>query len=226
MNKKFIILCGFLPIFFSLSCNNKDTSVTGTLPGAHKTGPKQETSSAPGYTYGNHFSTRNSFWYESLLSTCRRCGTKRLIGDTYQRYYVTKPDPKRCRNWAREGYIQIEFEEKKLPTRATLSIWPKYTGSDRSVWEWGGAPFGLTVEARPINEDEGFQMLINPNDGLSGISSISVTSDYTNHVKDSQLYVVVAYGQGDSQTIITQNLQSLKKRTIGRNLIDCYTYTN
>ena len=80
-------------------------------------------------------------------------------GETYQRHYVSKSDLKRCRNWAREGYIQIEFEEKKLPTMATLSIWPKYTGSDRSVFEWGGAPFAFTVEARPINEDKGFQML-------------------------------------------------------------------
>ena len=50
MSKKFIILCGFFPLFFTLSCNNKTTNITGTLPGSgSQTGlPEQETISTPG----------------------------------------------------------------------------------------------------------------------------------------------------------------------------------
>ena len=229
MNAKFIILYGFF-LLFVLNCNNSSTTIRGTSPAVNQGSPQQQTVSTPGYFYGNHFRVQNSSLYETLLSDCKRCGTRRLInrhggGVTYQRLWVSKSDPRQCRNWSSEGYIQIEFEEKKLPTKAILSIWPKYTGLERLISEWG-EPFEITAIAKPINENKGFQIALNPSDGLGGLHSLIVTSDQDNHVKQSELHITVSYGQGDSQAILTERLKSLKGRAVRKAFFDCQTYTN
>ena len=230
MDIKFIVLCGFF-LLFILNCNNSSITIRKPPPVINQDFPQQQTVSTPGYVYGNHFRVQNSSGYETLLSDCKRCGTKRLInqfggGVTYQRFWVPRSDPKRCRNWSSEGYVQIEFEEKKLPTKARLSIWPKYTGAERLVPEWSGEPFEITTTARSVNENKGFQMVIHPSDGLGGLNSLTVTSDQDNHVKQSELHITVSYGQRDSQAILTERLKSLKGRAVRKAFFDCQTYTN
>ena len=226
-NLLFIILIG-LSFLFVLACNDKNAQVKGNLPKAPV--PLKPVSSVK-YIYGNHFRVQNSTWYETLLEVCRRCGTRRFItgqggGTTYQRFWVSRADPKRCRNWSSQGYMQIEFAEKKLPTKATVLIQPKYTGTYSSLaLEWG-QPFEITALAQPINENKGFQISVNPSDGLGGIYSLIVQSNYSNHVQQSALEITVTYGQNDVQTIISGKLDKLKEKAVKKSSFDCNTYTN
>ena len=227
-NLLFIILIG-LSFLFILGCKNNNTQVEGNIPKA-TVPPKKAPVSAVKYIYGNHFRVQNSTLYETLLEVCRRCGTRRFItspggGTTYQRFWVSRDDPKKCGNWSSQGYMQIEFAEKKLPTKATVLIQPKYTGAYplASVW---GQPFEITAMAQPINESRGFQISVNPVDGLGGVYSLIVQSDYSNHVKQSELEISVTYGQRDVQTIIFGKLNSLKEKAVKKSPFDCNTYTN
>lgn len=221
-----VILCGiFLP--FVLSCDNDNKEVVGQIPRTI-TPPQTQPVSRPGYVYGNYFRVQNTSVYQTLMEACRRCGTRRFTtgpgGTTYQRHYVPRWNPKRCRNWNSAGYMQIEFSEKKLPTTATVLILPKYTGVDSSVPQWG-EPFSITTTARPINENKGFQISVRPADGLGGLHSIDITSDISNHVERAELNITVTYGSQDSQ-IITETLQSLKEKAVKNAAFDCQTYTN
>lgn len=226
----FITLSGFFCLFV-LNCKNEPKNIVGQLPEIVTTTPQEQPVSKPGYIYGNYFSVQNSSLYENLMAACRRCGTRRFItgpgGTTYQRFWVPKTDPKQCRNWNTEGYIQITFAEKKLPTSATLLIWPKYTGLDSRAraYEWG-VPFEITTTARPINENKGFEMALHPKAGLGGLNSMIISSDYSNHVKKVELDITVVYGQQNSQTIIVGRLQSLKENAVKTPPLNCQTYTN
>ena len=228
-NLLFIILIG-LSFLFVLACKNNNTQIKGNLPKAPVPLNQKPVSSVK-YIYGNHFRVQNSTWYETLLEVCRRCGTRRFItgpggGTTYQKFWVSRHDPKRCRNWSSQGYMQIEFAEEKLPTKATVLIQPKYTGAYSSLTlEWG-QPFEITAMAQPINENKGFQISVNPSDGLGGVYSLIVQSNYSNHVKQSALDIIVTYGQSDVQTIIFGKLEKLKKKAVKKSPFDCNTYTN
>ncbi|MDE0091659.1 MAG: hypothetical protein OXN83_00035, partial [Oligoflexia bacterium] len=212
-------------------------AVTGLLPEAPA--PPAEDVEAPAEkpVYGNYFRVYNANRYRLLLEACHRCGLKRLVqghfGQTqYQRFWTTSESPKRCENWLSQGYIQIEFSENKLPTTAKILIQPKYTGSARiyglggkaqDIW---GEAFEVTTSARPINENEGFEILVSPAEGLLGVYTMVIKSEETNHVKDSDLYITVSYGQSESQTIISQTLKQLSERAVAPPQFDCSPYTN
>lgn len=226
MTNKILIILGSFSFLFVLNCKNENTKIGGKLLGI--TAPQQNAVSTPGYVYGNHFRVQNSSLYETLLEACRRCGTKRFFtnpsgGTTYQRFWVHKTDPKECRNWGSKGYLQIEFAEKKLPTTATFLIQPQYTGPNSSWW---GEPFEITARAEPINENKGFQIRVNPADGLGGVYSMIVRSDHSNHVKQAVLDVTITYGQRDTQTIVVERLHSLKEKAVKSSPFNCQTYTN
>ena len=230
-------------VFVLLHCkenNDRPVVVSGQLPTAPNpvaTGvgaPLQD----PVYVYGNHFRVYNNRLYRNLLESCRRCGLKRLVqgpfGQTqYQKFWTSHENPKRCDNWLSKGYIQIEFLENKLPTTAKVLIQPKYTGSAR-IYDfagkereiWGEAFEVLSLTARPINENEGFEILVSPADGLLGVYTMIVKSENTNHVKNSELHITVSYGQSDSQTIVSQTLKKLPQRAVAPAQFNCSQYTN
>ena len=236
-----LLILSFVSLIF-LQCGkktgNKDPVViSGQLPPAPNPVATGAETAKPVYVYGGHFSVYNSSFYKKLLETCRRCGLKRLIqgpyGQTqYQRFWTSHQDPKRCENWLGKGYIQIEFLENRLPTKAKVLIQPKYTGSaviydfqgkEQEIW---GEAFEITASARPINENKGFEVLVSPSDGLFGVYTMVIKSNNTNHVKNSDLHVTVSYGQHDSQTIISQKLNKLTKRAVAPAQFSCSQYTN
>lgn len=226
--KNFLV---FFLLFFISSCDKENTEVTGKL--LKGPSPVQVTTNTlpTGFFYGNHFSIQNSSLYENLLEVCRRCGTRRIItdpfggGTTYQRFWVLGDSPKKCRNWNNQGYIQIEFAERRLPTSVKVLIQPRYTGRSAYAMEWG-EPFEISATANPINENQGFQISVNPSEGLGGVYSLIIRSEYSNHVNNSELDVNVTYGQGDLQTIIGESLKSLTGEAVKDPAFDCGTYTN
>lgn len=233
MSMKKLIFCVLLtlPVLFIGSCKKDNTIVRGNLPTEDPDNPVV-TVPANIYVYGNYFRVRSSSSYETLMASCRRCGLKRFFnlpgGSTvYQRFWTwDDTDPKRCENWNNQGYIQIEFQEKRLPTKAKVSIRPKYTGARPDYW---GEPFEITTEAKAINENEGFQILVRPTDGLGGVYTLDIRSEYSNHVLDSDLAVTVTYGQHSREVIISETLEKLSEKAIKPTTLDidnCDTYTN
>ena len=225
LNYKLFVILAFFGLW---ACNNQPTQIQTSPrpPSSSPTQPKTAITGQNGFFYGNSFRVQNSSAYEKLMESCRRCGTRRLIsnpggGTTYQRFYVGHSDPKRCRNWNTDGYIQIHFKERKLPTVAVVSIQPKYANSNR----WG-EPFSITAQANPINENNGFEILLNPTDGLGGVNTLIVRSMYSNHVLKDSLSLTVIYGQDDSQTVISETIPRLTKRAIKKSFYTCNTYTN
>lgn len=217
-----------LVLFFALSCFQKNTEVGGILPDEEPiTEEVPPVVSEILYVYGSEFSVGYTASYETLMSACRRCGEKRYYetpsGNTvYQRFYGH--EGKKCRNWNSAGYIQIAFHENKLPTATTVTIQPKYSGPNTPSNPWG-EPFEVTSTANPINENEGFQILLHREDGLGGVRSVNIRSEYTNHVLNSSLDITVSYGQTE-QTIISEKLVKLSKKAIDQPSFDCSSYTN
>ncbi|MCY4321443.1 MAG: hypothetical protein OXC37_03435 [Bdellovibrionaceae bacterium] len=238
MKSKINFIALIFSIGFLLSCDKSPAIVAGQLP----QGPVQvvgdpSINTAPRYVYGNHFKVYSTNQYKTLLESCRRCGVKRLLqgpfGQTqYQRIWTSYGDPKRCDSWSSQGYVQIEFVDNKLPTTAKFLIQPKYNGylksynldgSQADIW---GEPFEITAEARAINENKGFEILVSPADGFLGVYSIVIKSEYTNHVKDSKLEVEINYGESDGYTVISQTLDKLSKRAVQPARFKCSQYTN
>lgn len=214
---------------FVWACNNDNVKIGGA-PATDKKPAKPATAkpSAPMYVYGNKFRVYNAGQYESLLKVCRRCGTRRIVtnswgGTSYQRFWTFGENPKRCSNWNSSGYIQVAFAENKLPTEATVSFQPEYVAGAQSQW---GQPFELKAPARPVNENKGFQILLGPADGyFEGNYSMEIYSRGSNHVKSSQLDITVTYGTGE-QAIISAQLVKLKSPAISSAPFDCGVWTN
>lgn len=211
-----LILC-FMP-----SCSN-NAPIGGGLKPLPKN-PKPIAATPSSVFFGGYFNPVNSGLYKLLLSSCRRCGTKRIVdtpgGTVYQRIWtLSKKDPRRCENWLQEGYLQVEFEKLVLPATATVSIQPKYRNG-----EWGEA-FSIKATARPINENKGFSIQVYPNQGLGGSYYMTVKS-ISNNPSQSQLDVAVYYGrQEDSSEMIYAPLSRLKSKSIDA-IFTCDQYTN
>lgn len=219
----------FYIIFFALSllsCNSNNTDVDGQLTNAPQADGPVKSVEFAGYPYGAHFQVSHSGLYEILLASCRRCGTERFLdypgGTVYQKSWVLKDHPKRCRNWNSQAYMQIIFAERKLPTQAKVLIQPKYTGTGYIAKKWG-EPFEIKATARAINENKGFQILVNPDGGLGGIRSLNIQSRSSNHVNQSDLDITVTYG-GD--TITSSTLKLLNEPSVNAPTYDCSVYTN
>ena len=222
----FIIICsGFL-----IACKNDEKIVIGNTP--KKPAPTGLNKGLlnvhkPSYIFAGGFNVVNSGYYRDLMEVCRRCGTKRLIqtpyGSTYQRSYTfgLGESLKKCQNWLNEGFLQIEFQENRLPTSAKVLIQPQYKGS-QVVW---GEAFELTAVARPINENKGFEIFISPQDGLNGVYNLILSSNNDNHVKDSDLYVSVLYGPR-GEVIADPSLKQYTKRWVEAPKYTCEQYTN
>ena len=148
-----------------------------------------------------------------FLEHCGSCSERRMG--------VNVQDYRECSgNWDREGSIQIEFREKRLPTNAYISLWPKYTGSDSSAPEWGNS-IEIVAVAKPINQGQGFQIVMRDKEGVSG--SIIIKSDNSNHLNQPELDITVSevsdhlpssFGPTTSTVFISQRLQSFNKKTI------------
>ncbi len=229
MNKKFIVLIG-VSIFAIFSCKNNPTTVGGggNAPAAVPTSVEK----IEGEIYGNSFIVQNTSAYENLLSACSRCGLRRIIhnplgGTSYQRFSTLKGDPKRCESWNSEGYIQIIFAEQKLPTKATVSFYPKFIGrTGLGALDWNPSMiFELANVARPINKNKGFQILLNPPDGLKR-GSIDIWSKSSNHVDSDRLNITVTYGGSKASIIISEQLIRQKGRAVKKATFDCQTYPN
>lgn len=225
MKKLFVQGLIGLALFFVLSCRNRNTAVGGNLPPTHLRPPVETPAPEVLYVYGQKFSASGGSLYSKLLEACRRCGLERFFdtpsGTAYQRFWILGDSVRDCKNWG-GGYIQIEFQENKLPTTATVSIWPEYTGSNAPFNPWG-QPFAVSARAKPINENEGFQIILTPSDGLR--DNLNIWSEYSNHVNKSYLDIEVSYGQSD-QIIISEQLLKLSKKAVSAPAFDCHTYTN
>ena len=239
MKTLFVLFSLVCSLFILSNCDGNPVTVTGQLPVGPKHSEPTETTSAQktGYVYGNYFRVYNGNLYKQLLESCRRCGVKRVIqgpfGQTqYQRFWTTYGDPKRCDSWSNKGYIQIEFLENRLPTRAKVLIQPEYSGHIKSynldgkeqrIW---GEAFEITTTARPINENKGFEMLVSPADGLLGIYDLVIKSDNANHITGYNLPIQIRYGQSASQTIISGTITKLDKIAVKTPQFTCSQYTN
>ena len=185
------------------NCNGGRGSVTTTAPPGGTQPPPPPSSNQ--LVYGNHFSSRDSSAYQSLLQICNRCGRKWLSqnyggGKTYNSCsWLSSDSPLKCQNWSSQGYLQIEFAEKKLPTAATVTIWPQYIYRSHEKW---GQSFSVKGEAQPINENEGFSIIIPPSSGLGGQHTLYVESEDTNHVHGGTLNVEARYGGGSGAGVI------------------------
>ena len=185
-----------------------------TLP---KHPPKTPQKKSKGIFFGNYFRVQNSGKYKLLLSSCLRCGKKRICHDgrTYERIWADRQHPQRCDGWISQGFIQIWFAERKLPTAAVVAIQPKH-----SKIGWGRfgqtASFAVKSTAYPINESKGFTITLSQNQGLGGGYPLKVESRDTNHVKKSSLFVEVEYGppSGGASTIISEELKLMKQRAV------------
>ena len=228
--KKAWILVGFLfgSSLFT-NCNNASTNVE-IPPKNFSTSKKPLTSTQ--LVWGGHFNVDNSGRYEDLLVACRRCGTKRVIqnpyggGVTYQKFWVPDSHPKECQNWRSTGYMQVEFAELKLPTKATVSFQPKYSHSSNEYW---GQPFAVKGEARAINENEGFAITLTPSSGLGGNRNLYILSSGTQHLNRGELDVEIIYGQNNedaTDSIFIQTLSPQSQKPISHAPFTCGQYTN
>lgn len=182
-----------------------------------------------GSFFGNTFHVQNSSSYKRLLEACHRCGTKRLITNiygqkTYQKFYGLSSNPKNCKKWKSQGYIQIYFSQNTLPTKTTVIIQPKYTLSNSSQGGRWGESFSVVGTARPINRNKGFELILNPTAGLGGLQSLTIRSEFSNHIKNNTLDVDVMYGGHNSSAIFSQTLPKIK-RAVKKSQVDCHTYT-
>lgn len=183
--------------FFTINCIDKGP--VSTSPG----GGKKPT--APGktnpYVYGNEFFTLDGTAYGIFLQACNRCGRKWTTsnywgGRSYSKCSPLSSDsPLYCKNWTSKGYIQIEFAQNKLPTSATVTIWPLYTYRNNERW---GHSFASSGTAEPINENKGFHITLT---GLGG-RALHVESQRTNHVNGGKLNVEVRSGTGGRANVI------------------------
>ena len=221
-------------LVFLMSCNSDKTTVTTITspekPGTGTTLPILP--QAPTYVFGSHFRVVNSKAYELILKNCSRCGTERLIqnplgGSSYQRSRswswgnnINNINIQACSNWLYKGYLQLEFTNTTLPTTVKVLIQPLYTTGSLEHW---GVPFELTTTAYAINEDEGFEILVYPNQGLRGTSTLSISSASSTPVKDT-LSLNVKYGKA----IIMANpvLKKYPKRSVPTPQLTCSQYSN
>ena len=91
---------------------------------------------------------------------------------------------------------------------------------------WGAA-FSAVSTAHPINEDEGFQIIVRPQDGLGGGGSLNIESERSNHINNNPLSVSVSYGsQSQGAETFKADLVRLSKRAIPKPRFGCNTYTN
>jgi len=66
----------------------------------------------------------------------------------------------------------------------------------------------LTTEARPINQNKGFEIIISPSQGLGGLYPINLSSTSTSPVTHSDLSLTVTYGPtGQEQVMMEPRLK-------------------
>lgn len=238
MKIKKLLFCSLF-LFLLGGCNNQSSIVDSPYfplgpsnPFTHPT----TTIASPRPVYAGYFRILNSGNYKALLSACRRCGEKRLIrgpfgGVTYQRTWTLGENPKSCNNWLGQGFLQIEFEADQLPTTAKVLIQPKYsghlgsysvTGERQEVW---GEAFEVSATAHPTNENEGFEIIINPSQGIEGTYNLIIASESSNHVHNSDLPITASYGVND-QALFTQTLKKYQQRWQKTPRYSCSQYTN
>ena len=233
---KIALQIGFLSsLFLMASCNNENTVITQPV---FEPIEKPLTELAPEpevLVWGNYFRSENNSVYRKLLESCRRCGLKRVQPGRngivlHTRYYpLSSEDARKCENWDRRGYLQIEFQEKRLPTNVTVTLQPEYESSAGKFW---GEPFSVDAEARAINENKGFQIILNPSLGLGGVQNLYISSSGSNHLENSELSVEVSYGGGylidkrDVTPIIVQNLRKQRTKSIKEAKYSCSQYVN
>lgn len=206
-----------------ISCGKEKEEVSGAIP-KEPIQPSVTGVQVSGFIFAGEFQVVNSGHYETLLKTCSRCGTKRLIqtpfGDNYERYWSLGGESlKECGNWLSEGFLQLEFAEKKLPTPVKILFQPKYRGS-RDIW---GYSFELTGDAKAINKNEGFEIIIPPNRGLGGLYNMILSSTSNNHVTSSDLFISVKYGPL-GETIMEPSLTEYTNRGIEKSQFSCREY--
>lgn len=193
MKNSFLALLFITLTLMTVNCG--DGNKIATTPGGD-TKSKPQPPEKHLFVYGNEFTTLDATAYQTLLETCNRCGRKWTTstywgGRSYNKCSpLSSRSPLHCKNWSRKGYIQIEFAENKLPTQATVIIYPFY--SYRNVEQWGQS-FSGQGTAKPINENKGFHIAL---DGLT--RTLYVQSQTTNHVNGGALNVEVRSGSGSS----------------------------
>ena len=210
----FLGIIGFGIVFWILGCNNETVTVDIETQPQAETQPQTETQSqtppqnpaptkpVPAYPfiYRSDFVPTNASRYKNLLEICKRCGQTVVTGNYVetQIFSLDSFDSKKCSSWANKGHIQIAFKEKKLPTETELTLWPIL--DHRSCL---GMPFSVKGTAEASNEDQGFQIRFKKDSGIQSAYSFNIESDYSNHVKDTQLQIKVFFGE---QQIISARL--------------------
>ena len=213
----FLSFLFFLVLAFSLSCDKAEEALSPhSKPHYEKSTSATDT---PKLIYGGDFQMRNGGLYQRLLTNCKRCMTGKRRVDintgTYEHnIFSFGHNPNKCDNWIGPGSLEIIFEEDRLPTSVTVTIWPQYNRGSRKFWEPRQA-FSVKGEAKAINESDGFEAKVLPSGGLGGSYVLSIKSSNANHVKNTKLEVVVSYGAGASSgQMISATLSKLVKKAI------------
>ena len=227
------VLSGLVFLFLFVSCEEKAVvqspgqgipppAVFPTLPGT------QPLDSAYIF-YGNYFNvqSKSNNQYEKLLTNCRRCGTTRHAENpyggpaNYSWFWSLGPHPKKYEYWLNKGYLQIAFAKNTLPTKAIVSILPFYQVGQNSQ---PGASFSVETTARPINKHQGFQIKIQPAEGLGGTDFLDIVSQDSNHIDGSgSVTVNVTYRHAN---IASVKLPKLNKQAVQKSFFGCDTWTN
>ena len=219
------------------TCPEDQVSTTSSPTSTSPTGVAPVVTAPVFIVYAGYFRISNATpVYQQLLENCRRCGTKRWIqgpyGTTeYQRLWTTSNALQRCENWLQSGFLQIEFSKKELPAQAKVLIQPKYTGTltnyswtgeQQEIW---GEAFEVTVQAQPINKSQGFQIRINPIDGIEGNYPLILESNNNSPTNNSELQVSIKYGE-HQQIISRPKLTEYQKKWLCKPKYTCKQYTN
>ena len=134
----------------------------------------------------------NSLKYQEFLRGNRRC-------DPCEGFYT---GPLKCKNFGGKATLSLEFDKQELPSQATLTMQPYYTGKQ----PWGNlylgvcnahpaplSPIKISGDARYANQYEGFYINFTEGD-IGGRGYIFVQSSSTNPATNGTLKVNLYYG--------------------------------
>ena len=183
-------LISFMALVSFIACDNKTVIKP---PKADTTPAKVETKEEESkFTWSGAVKFSNSIKYQEFLRGNRRC-------DPCEGWYE---GPLKCKNFDDKATLSLEFDKQELPSKATLTVKPFYTGKQ----PWGFAylgvcnihkdplsPIKVTGTAQYSNQYEGFYINFTGGD-VGGRGYIFVQSSSTNPTTNGTLKVNLYYG--------------------------------
>ena len=166
---------------FLMGCDPPDKKKAGIPSGVtdaiHQPDAGGPHASKESVVWGGEFRVSDTGRYKNFLRVCQRCGRFKVLPGGGFHYQASLADilfdegPNKCENWLSQGYLQVQFTNRRLPTEAIVVFWPQFRSSN--CW---GHPFSAKGRALPVNESKGFKITLSPSD-LSGQNEVSIRSE-------------------------------------------------